>query len=229
MPYFGISCIWSDDILIIAVFLSRLLFISMPPHRLALGPQKQRCGPDSRIGNQAHSCSCSPLRTLSRSSLIMIWLLIAPGGHQLLGPSELMPGSSVPCHVAFKALPRAHLNVSSRQCIVNTRMAVRRLLESLIDMGARSRQEVKRPHRITQYGSLGDERSTDGMTAAYTILLLSELAVHVVTQHSAHLSSRLYLMRMVSWSVCTGTHDALGCFHLIIEAVKPGSDPGCPL
>ena len=117
----------------------------------------------------------------------MIWLLIAPGVHQLLGPSRTNAGWSVPCHVAFKALPRAHLNVSSRQCIDDTRMAVRRLFESLIDMGARSRQEVKRPHRITQYGSFGDERSTDGMTAAYTILPLSEVVVHVVTQHSAHL------------------------------------------
>ena len=82
-------------------------------------------------------------------------------------------------------------------------MAVRRLVvccPSNLVLTRAQEAEVKRPHRITQYASLGDERSTDGMTVAYTILRYPKSSLMWLLS-IPRISSRSYLMRMLSRSV----------------------------
>ena len=145
----------------------------------------------------------------------------SPPSASITGAKHLcLAGCAMPC--GFKALPRAHLNVSSRQCIVNTRMAVRRLFvccpSSRLGTWAQE-AEVKRPHRITQCGSPGDWEINRWHDCCLHHPPLSQVLVHVVTQQSAHLVKIVFNANGSPVGVLAPTR----CCHLIIEAVKHGN------
>lgn len=91
-----------------------------------------------------------------------------------------------PCHVAFEPRPQEYRKVSSRQCIVNMArmgMAVKEFQVS------HKRYECLRRWSSATRDLVRTWNSSGGMVVAYTVLHLSELIAHVVTQHVAYLGN----------------------------------------